>query len=301
MKNYIAMIVACVFWAGAFIAGKSSISSFGPWTLTFYRFFFATLIIFPILYTTSRESLKLSREQWKASIVLGFVGMLGYHVFFFTALKYTTASSASMLAATNPIMTAILLAIFYKEKLSLPKLGLLLVALLGVALTITNWHLETLLDMQRNIGELIMVVAVLCWAGYSILVKKYIHMFKPIVMTAYAFLTCTLMVLPFALYEGLIQDSLKAPSSAWLSALYMAFFASVLGYWIQQSSIQRIGPGKTNIFINLVPVFSLVLAYVLLGEKIPITKIMSGLMIIVSVVLFNLLNLKGSNVSISKD
>lgn len=289
------MIVACVFWAGAFIAGKSSIGSFGPWSLTFYRFFFASIILFPVLYMTSRESLKLNREQWKVAVILGFVGMLGYHVFFFTALKYTTASSASMLAATNPIMTAILLAIFYKEKLSWPKLGLLLLALLGVALTITNWHLDTLLDMKRNIGELIMMVAVLCWAGYSILVKKYIHLFKPIVMTAYAFLTCTVMVLPFALYEGLVKDSVAATPTAWLSALYMAFFASVLGYWIQQSSIQKIGPAKTNIFINLVPVFSLVLAYFLLGENIPVTKMISGGMIIVAVVLFNLLNLKSAN------
>lgn len=301
MKNYIAMIMACLFWAGAFIAGKSSIGSFGPWSLTFYRFFFASVILFPVLFMTSKESLKLSGEQWKVAVILGFVGMLGYHVFFFTALKYTTASSASMLAATNPIMTAILLAVFYKEKLSLPKLGLLLLALLGVALTITNWHLETLLDMKRNIGELIMMIAVLCWAGYSILVKKYIHMFKPIVMTAYAFLTCTLMVFPFALYEGLVKDSLAATPNAWLSAFYMAFFASVLGYWIQQSSIQKIGPAKTNIFINLVPVFSLILAYVLLGEQIPPTKMLSGAMIIVSVVLFNLLNIRGTDVSASKN
>lgn len=300
MKNYIAMIIACVFWAGAFIAGKSSISSFGPWSLTFYRFFFATILIFPILYMTSRESLKLSKEQWKVAILLGFVGMLGYHVLFFTALKYTTASSASMLAATNPIMTAILLAIFYKEKLSLPKIGLLLLALFGVALTITNWQLGTLLDMERNIGELIMMVAVLCWAGYSILVKKFIHLFKPIVMTAYAFLTCTVMVLPFALFEGLIKDSVAATPTAWLSALYMAFFASVLGYWVQQSSIQKIGPAKTNIFINLVPVFSLILANLILGEQIPVTKMISGGLIIIAVVLFNLLNIKSSQQGVVK-
>ncbi len=292
MKNYIAMIVACVFWAGAFIAGKSSITSFGPWSLTFYRFFFATVILFPILLMTSKADLKLSKAQWKAAIILGFVGMTGYHFFFFTALKFTSASSASMLAATNPIMTAILLSIFYKEKLSLGKIGLLLLALLGVALTITNWQLDTLLDMQRNIGELIMIVAVLCWAAYSILVKKYIHLFKPIVMTAYAFLTCTLMVFPFALAEGLVEQSLHAAPVAWASALYMAFFASVLGYWIQQESIQKIGPAKTNIFINLVPVFSLILAYFILGENIPVTKLISGAMIIFAVASFNLLNMK---------
>lgn len=123
MKNYMLMIMACVFWAGAFIAGKSSVSSFGPWTLTFYRFFFASVIIFPILWIKQPERLKLSKQRWKEVIILGLVGMTGYHVLFFTALKYTSASSASMLAATNPIMTAVLLSVFYKDKLSLAKIA----------------------------------------------------------------------------------------------------------------------------------------------------------------------------------
>lgn len=292
MKNYILMIMACVFWAGAFIAGKSSVSSFGPWSLTFYRFFFASLILFPYLYFKWPNELKLSRKQWSQVIALGLVGMSGYHVLFFTALKYTSASSASMLAATNPIMTALLLSVFYKERLSLSKLALLCLALLGVALTITNWQLEFLLHMERNIGELIMLLAVFCWACYSLMVKKYIVNFKPIVMTAYAFLTCTIMVLPFALAEGLIDASLHAPVSAWGSALYMAIFASVIGYGIQQSSIQKIGPSKTNIFINLVPVFSMLLAFIILGENIPFTKIISGGMIILAVACFNLLNMQ---------
>jgi drug/metabolite transporter (DMT)-like permease len=236
--------------------------------------------------------MKLNRSQWQKVILLGFVGMLGYHVLFFAALKYTSASSASMLAATNPIMTAVLLSIFYKERLSFSKIGFLLIALLGVVLTITNWQVETLLQMDRNIGELIMVLAVFCWACYSIMVKKFIGEFKPIVMTAYAFLTCTMMVFPFALFEGLIETSRHATISAWGSVIYMALFASVIGYWIQQESIQKIGPSKTNIFINLVPVFSLALAFLLLGERIPYTKLLSGGMIILAVVGFNLISIK---------
>ena len=220
--------------------------------------------------------------------------MTGYHVLFFTALKYTSASSASMLAATNPIMTAVLLSVFYKDKLSLAKIGLLILALFGVVLTITNWHLETLLHMDRNIGELIMLLAVFCWAAYSLLVKKYIVNFKPIVMSAFAFLTCSAMVFPFALAEGMINASIHAPASAWGSVIYMALFASVIGYWIQQESIQKIGPAKTNIFINLVPVFSLILAFFILGENIPYTKLISGGMIILAVGSFNLLSIKSA-------
>lgn len=292
MKNYCLMLMACVFWAGAFIAGKSSSATFGPFTLTFYRFFISAVVLYPFLKWKLPKDLKLSPVRAKEVALLGLVGMVGYHVPFFMALHYTSASNASMIAATNPIMTAVLLSILYKERLSLPKLSFLLLALLGVLLTITNWHLEKLLELERNIGEILMVAAVFCWASYSILVRKYIVNFKPIVMSYYAFLSCSLMVFPFALAEGMIKTSLSAPLSAWTSVFYMAIFASVLGYWIQQESIKQIGPAKTNIFINLVPVFSLILAMLILGEVIPMTKWLSGAMIIVAVASFNLLSLK---------
>lgn len=292
MKNYLLMLMACVFWAGAFIAGKSSSETFGPFTLTFYRFFISAVVLYPFLQWKFPKDLKLSPVRVKEVVLLGLVGMVGYHVPFFVALHYTSASNASMIAATNPIMTALLLSIIYKERLSLTKFAFLLLALLGVLLTITNWHLEKLFELDHNIGELLMVAAVFCWASYSILVRKFIVNFRPIVMSFYAFFTCSLMVLPFALAEGMIKTSMVAPLSAWGSVFYMAIFASVLGYWIQQESIKKIGPAKTNIFINLVPVFSLILAMLILGEVIPMTKWISGAMIIFAVASFNLLSMK---------
>lgn len=295
MKNYLLMLLACVFWAGAFIAGKSSVASFGPWSLTFYRFGVAALVMAPVLWLTQKTHLKLNRTQVKQVIILGLVGMVGYHVLFFEALKFTEASTASMIAATNPVVTAMILAISGIEKLSLKKLLYLLLALTGVLLTISNWQLGDLLNISAQKGELLMVLAVSCWAVYSVLVKKYIAGFKPVIMSFYAFLSCALITFPFAVWEGLFEASLKAPQSAWLSIGYMAIFASVLGYWIQQSSIQRIGPAKTNIFINLVPVFSMTMAWLFLGEAIGLGKVMSAAIIIFAVVNFNLLSFKNKS------
>lgn len=295
MKNYLLMLMACVFWAGAFIAGKASVASFGPWTLTFYRFGIAALVMAPVLWLTQRPHLKLSAIQVRQVIVLGLVGMVGYHVLFFEALKYTEASTASMIAATNPVVTAVILAISGIERLSLKKAFYLLLALVGVLLTISNWQLETLLNISANRGELLMVLAVSCWAVYSVLVKKYIGGFKPVIMSFYAFLSCAVMTLPFAVMEGLFEASSQATQSAWLSIGYMAVFASVLGYWIQQSSIQKIGPAKTNIFINIVPVFSMTMAWLFLGETIGLVKIVSAGIIIFAVINFNLLSFKNQS------
>lgn len=295
MKNYILMIFACVFWAGAFIAGKSSVASFGPWSLTFYRFAVAALIMAPFLLATQRKYMTLSFKQVRQVVILGLVGMVGYHVLFFEALKFTEASTASMIAATNPVVTAFILALTGVEKLSIKKVMYLLLALFGVLLTISNWQLSVLLNLKGQKGELLMVLAVSCWAVYSVLVKKYIAGFKPVIMSFYAFFCCALISLPFALHEGLVKSSIVAPRGAWFSILYMSLFASVLGYWIQQSSIQKIGPAKTNIFINIVPVFSMTMAWLLLGESIGIYKVVSGCIIIFAVINFNMLSFKNQS------
>lgn len=295
MKNYILMIFACVFWAGAFIAGKSSVASFGPWSLTFYRFAVAALIMAPFLLATQRKYMTLSFKQVRQVVILGLVGMVGYHVLFFEALKFTEASTASMIAATNPVVTAFILALTGVEKLSIKKVMYLLLALFGVLLTISNWQLSVLLNLKGQKGELLMVLAVSCWAVYSVLVKKYIAGFKPVIMSFYAFFCCALISLPFALHEGLVKSSIVAPRGAWFSILYMSLFASVLGYWIQQSSIQKIGPAKTNIFINIVPVFSMTMAWLLLGESIGIYKVVSACIIIFAVINFNMLSFKNQS------
>ncbi len=287
MKNYVLMLMACIFWAGAFIAGKSSVASFGPFTLTFYRFGIAALILMPLMVLKYKADLKLDGQRLGEVFILGIVGMAGYHVLFFEALKFIPASNASIIASTNPMMTALIMALFFKERLEKAQILFLVTAFMGVVLTISNWQLGRLLTQGSHFGEGLMIIAVLCWAYYSALVKRYIVHFRPIVLSFYVFLSCAIMVFPFAMNEGLIYTSIKAPLGAWQSIFYMAFFASVLGYWIQQESIRQIGPAKTNIFVNVVPVFSMLMAMVILKENIPLSKWLSASIIILSVLMFN--------------
>ncbi|MGG7060351.1 DMT family transporter, partial [Clostridium tertium] len=97
------MLFATIFWAGAFIAGKFSIGEFPVFSLVFFRFLIATIIIFIILIKTE-ENWKITKQDLKTFLTLGVVGMVGYHVFFFLSLKYTTATNSSLIGATNPIV-----------------------------------------------------------------------------------------------------------------------------------------------------------------------------------------------------
>lgn len=285
-KYYLAMIITTILFAGAFIAGKLGSSSFSPIVMTYLRIGLATVIIFPIMIYKEKENWKLKRDEVLTAFKLGLIGMTFYHFLFFTALKYTTASNAAVINASMPVITAILASFMIKEKLSFKKILLILLAFLGVLLTITKWNFVDIYNNGFNKGDLIMLCATTSWSIYGIFVKKEIRSTSPLKMTTYSFLMCVLIVTPFALKEILFDNALMVPPSAYLAILYMAIFPTVIGYTIQQACIKQLGPSQAALFVNLVPIFSIIMALVFLKESIyPLTFISAG-MIIGAVIMF---------------
>ena len=291
-KIYFLMVAATIFWSGAFISGKLGINKFSPLMLTFLRFLTATLIIFPIMKEKEEENWKISKENLKEILPLGIIGMIGYHLLFFGALKYTSATKASMINAINPLITAVLASFFVNEKLSGKKIILIITAFSGVVLTIIDWDIMKILDMSFNRGDVLMLLATSCWAVYSILVKKTLKNYTPLKLTTYTFVSCVIMLFPFAIKEIIFDGALNVGIKPYLAVLYMGIFPTVIGYTIQQASIKEIGAGKSSLFINLVPVFSTIMAVVFLHETVKPVNIISGIVIIVSVVIYSRINVK---------
>lgn len=282
-KIYILMTCSTVFWAGAFIAGKYTVPYIPTFTLTFLRFFFATIILYFVMKSVNKRMevpYKLEKSHMKIYLYTGFIGMFGYHILFFTALKYTTAINSSIIAATNPIVTVILAFIFLKNKLTIKQLLGVLLSFIGVILTITGANLDILRSLSLNIGDLWMLAAVVAWAAYGIVSKSKGKDIPPIVLTYYSFLVCTIILIPFIVYEKPWEFLASVPVSAYVAVIYMSIFPSVIGYLVQQMAIKEIGPSKASIFVNLVPVFSIILAVVILDELLePIKLLTAGLII----------------------
>ena len=113
--------------------------------------------------------------------------------------------------------------------------------------------------------------------------KQY-HL-SPLMVTAYTFLICVVISIPFVLWEKPATFLRSATASGWLSILYMSVFASVLGYLIQMIAIQRIGAPRTATFINLVPIFTIIQSVIILGESITLFKLFGGAIVIFGVYL----------------
>lgn len=284
-KYYTLMIFATLLFAGAFIAGKLGSGSFSPVVMTFIRIGLATLIIFPIMMFKEKE-FKASKEELILALKLGFVGMTCYHLFFFSALKYTTASNASVINASMPILTAIIATFMLNEKLPFKKKIFIGFAFVGVVLTIINWDITSLINMSFNRGDILMLCGTVSWSFYGVLIKKSNIEISSLKLMSYSLLMCTILISPFAIREILLYNSLNVPFRDYYSIFYMAIFPTVIGYTIQQACIKKMGPSTAALFINLVPVFSILLSVIFLNETINPLIYLSGLIIVVSVVLF---------------
>jgi len=279
------MILAVVFWAGAFIAGKYTANIINPITITFLRFLIASIIL-DVYLVAKRKTFDISINLLKESTILAVIGMIGYHFFFYTALQYTTAIHSSLIAATNPFFTYILAIIFLKTKVETTKFMYIIIAFVSVAMIIINWNFSSIFNGGVNQGDLYMLLAVFLWASYSILVKKYIIKYDPIILTTIVFNITMLILIPFANYSQ-ASKLFQYDLSVILSIFYMGIFPTVFGYLIQQFSIKEIGPERTNIFINLVPIFTIVLSVIILHESLNFINILSGIVVIGSVYKFN--------------
>ncbi len=279
-KMHLAMVVTAFFWSGAFIAGKIGVQEFSPYGATFFRFFFATILMFGVLWKKEGQNWKLERSLWPLTIVLGTVGMFGYHILFFTALKYTTAVNSSIIGATNPMITTVLAAIFLKETFNLQRLGAILLALTGVILTATNGKLEVLWNFTFNVGDLIMLGGVFCWAIYSVVGRRVKGRVSSLKLMAHVFLVCLIILIPFMISERIWLQLPQITWQGWFAVLYMAIFPSVLGYLIQMISIQQIGASRTAVYVNLVPAFSMILSFLILHEVIGWFKVFAAGLII---------------------
>lgn len=286
-RVYMMMVLAAVFWSGAFVTGKLAVGEFPAFALTFFRFLFALPFIFLILAMRQPANWLPKKEQWPPLILLGILGTFLYHGLFFSCLKYTTAINSSLIGSTNPMVTTLLAILFFHERITLLRAGGILLSFFGVFLTVTggDWSMAT--HLRFNAGDILMFVAVWSFAAYTVLSRKFMQQYQlsPLTLTAYTFLVCTIVSIPFVLWEEPQTYLPYATMGGWMSILYMSIFASVLGYLFQLIAIQKIGAPKAAIFINLVPVFTIVMSVLFLSESFSWFKLMSAGVIITGVYL----------------
>lgn len=267
--------ITSILFAGSFVAAKYSTLDLGPLTTSLLRYLIALLFLTILAFHRSWKSIRIEKKDIPSHVMLGLTGIVGYHYFFFTALRYTAVANTAIINAFSPMVTGLMAAIFIKERLQFKNYIGIVVAAFGVLVIITKGEVANLLALKFNLGDMLMLCSVVSWVIYSLITKKLLHKYDGFTVTYFATCFGVLLLMPLAATENFsTQINSISITSIW-SVIYMGIAASGIGYLLYNYSINEIGPTRTSsVVYSLVPIFVAVLAFIFFEEN--ITLIMIG-------------------------
>jgi drug/metabolite transporter (DMT)-like permease len=262
-KTYISLLLAFVslVWAGSFVAVRMTVKEISPVDLGFLRFLVATPFMVLILLLSKKET-RLPAKELLSLSVLGLTGVTLLYIFQFIGIEYTTASTSAVLINTNVIFIVLLSATFLKEKFPLRKSAGIALSFVGILVVIFAQMTNESIAFSNVflIGCIFIILSAFCWAIYSIVGKRLLDKYDPFTVTTYAFVLGTIFFLPVVLPD--ITDVIQDVSfNGWMAILYLALICSVFGYVAWYYALSRIEAGRAAVFLNLIPLFTIVISF----------------------------------------
>ena len=284
------LVLTAVFWGGTFVAGRIASREAGPFSAAFLRFVVASvfLLIF-VMKSNGRMDSKalLAPGKLFLLLLLGLTGVFAYNVLFFSGLKTVTAGRASIIIAANPAFIALFSALLFKEKLGFVRTAGILISFAGAAVVISKGSFSALLQGNLGVGELYILGCVASWVSYSLLGKKTMRNVSPLVAVTSSCVIGAVCLLAPALSEGLLSEIPALSSSVWLAIFFLGFFGSSLGFTWYYEGILAIGPSRAGVFINIVPISSVFLAFLILHETIEASMVLGAVLTLTGVYITN--------------
>ncbi|MFC0270532.1 DMT family transporter [Metabacillus herbersteinensis] len=294
---YLLLLVTSFLWAGNFVAGKFLVGYASPLALTEMRWLIAVVLLF-FFVLWKEKSVTVPKKALLPLILMGFSGVVLFNVFLFLALRSTSADNVGLLSTLNPIAIAVAAYFIFREKMSVQQIFAMFVSLIGVLFVLTHGHLENIFSMKFNIGDLYMLLAVSIWGLYSMAGRVAMKLVSPYKATLWSGIFGTIFILPFTFSE---MTTIQTDGVFWIATLYAAVGATVLAMVFWNIGVHYIGGTKSGMFLNFNPIFTAILAYFLLGEKITGAQAIGALLIMTGVVLFTVKVRKKEFKSINSD
>ncbi|MGD7044428.1 DMT family transporter [Jeotgalibacillus proteolyticus] len=283
MKKHYVVLFLCMaplFWAGNYVFGEYVVHETTPLTMTFIRWSIALVILIPLAQWIEKPKWSAVLKEWKFLMLMAGLGIIGYNFLLYEALRWTSPVNASLVNSISPVLIALLSALLMRERLTRQTVLGLLISFSGVLLVLSKGSLFQLITIQFNIGDLIMLSAVLLWSLYSILgrVKAGI---PPIASLTVSAAIGLILITPAVVYIGL-PETLSTQGK--LGLLYMGLFPSVGAFVFWNISLRHTNASGVGIYLYLIPVFTAIISLIL-GETITWVQIAGGILVFIGVYL----------------
>ena len=293
MKNknnlaYFILILTTIFWSGNFIVGKAaSTYDIPPFSLNFYRWFFAGLILFPFTIKELIAKKKYILENIGFFTILGITSITIFNSIVYYSLYYTQVISGILMISTIPVWIIFISSILNIEKTNIFQIIGVIFSLTGVIFIITKADLEIIKNLDFNKGDLSMVVAMFSWAVYSALLKRKKYEISQVTLLQVVIITGLIFLTPIYFIEMYMGNVIVLGIPFVLTLTYVVFFPGLASFFFWIKGISIIGANRAGVFLHLMPIFGAIMAMLIFNERFMFYHLFGAIFIIAGITLSN--------------
>jgi drug/metabolite transporter (DMT)-like permease len=280
--------------AGVFIAVKWAGTYTPPWTLAFFRLLFATLFLLPFVASHFREMAASLRDHYRVILPIGVLGLALTQGTLFTALHQSSAINVSIVFSVWPITAIILAAVFLGDRFTLLQIFGVILCFGGVLVVVAQGNPDTIINMGVNAGDLWVIAAVLCFSFYTIMIKKITIDLAPLPLLVLILGSATLGSTPFFIWEIFNDPRITVDWHDIAAIAYVAIPGGGLMYLLFNTGVTMLGASKASVTFYLQTLFTVLLAYFLLGEQLHLYHAAGIALIATGIILVTIIRPGGS-------
>ncbi len=281
LVSILSLTFAMLIWASSFIGLKSAMADLGGFTIIFFRMFIASLCF--LYFIKDFIKYDFTKRDIKYLLLLSLFEPCLYFIFEAKALEYTSASKAGMITSLMPLITAIFAGYFLKEIITRKLIFGSFLAIIGVVwLSVQTSTSEA--APNPMLGNFLELCAMFVAAGYTLVARHLSYKFSALFITASQAFIGAIFFLPFFIYEYFtLEMNFSIQAISW--TIYLGIVVTMGGYGLYNFALTRIEASKAAMFIHLIPVFTLMLAFIILGEKLTKQELIASATILIGVLI----------------
>jgi drug/metabolite transporter (DMT)-like permease len=276
------MLLVALFWAGNFTATKVAFTEIPPLAFTALRFTAGSLILWWIVRRTEGET-PLPPGAWTRLVVMGVLGNTVYQLLFIEGLARTPVIKSSLILAILPVAVTVSAAWLGVEHVSQRQKVAVGVASLGVLVVLLARGGS--IGGPVGLGDLLLLVAVVAWTGYTLLLRAWAPAISTLRITAWTTYTGTPLLLLAGMPQILSADWGAVSWVGWGGVAYSTLLSLVLAYILWNRAVAMLGAARTAVYNCLVPFLSAIIAFLVLGERPGPLHVLGGSLIVGGVLL----------------
>lgn len=289
-KYSILLLLTSLLWAGNFVTGKWLVGHASPVTLTSLRWLIAIVCLLPFIMRQGKIALP-PRQALLPLFLMGLTGVALFNTLQFLALDYTSAINVGLISTLNTVSIAVFSVLLLKDKIHAVQAAAIVLSLAGVVLVLSKGSSAVLLSLQFNRGDVYMLAAVCIWGIYSVCSKWAMKYVTPLAATFYSGSAGLLVLLPYNAADFHVTDV----NGAFIGALlYTGVISTVVCFVLWNIGVQQLGAASAGIYLNFNPIFTAILAFLLLGEQMTAIQLAGSAIVIAGCYIFTVVKAKSS-------